>query len=231
MAVSSKTSLPACLPARILFLQWVSSVLACCIHIQVCSCTPTETQEKAIAEKQDFLQDGPFPLKCGRWMISLNGRRKPIEGVSRLEKTPSPVLSSGVNFKAHLSLGNVHWLPSIHTAYTWTFYSVELLATLMKFLVYSWCHQFFVFRPKFLRGFCNTEHITHWTVIWFQAKSDSGFSTTSIIPASFQQIFYIFTLDTYFFCFIIELLSTVRVFLFFFLLLLFLTFYLCFPSS
>lgn len=54
MAVSSEISLPAFLPARDFSLQWVSSVLVCCIHIQVRSCTPTETQEKATAEKQVF---------------------------------------------------------------------------------------------------------------------------------------------------------------------------------
>lgn len=65
---------------------------------QVCSCTPTETQGKATAEKQELLQDGRFPLKCGRHVISLKGR-KSIEGFFRLEKTPSPVLSLGVNLQ------------------------------------------------------------------------------------------------------------------------------------
>lgn len=71
---------------------------------QACSCTPTETQGKETSEKQGLLQDGQFPLKCGRHVISLKGR-KSIECFFRLEKTPSPVLSLGMNFQNRSQFG------------------------------------------------------------------------------------------------------------------------------
>lgn len=162
---SSRTCLPACLPAGSLS-PCVSPGWAMCwppvYTVEACSCTPTETQGKAMAEKQELWQDGRLPLKCGGHVISLKGR-KSMEGIFRLEKTPSPVLSLGVSFQ------NTSWfvqhallIQHAHNIHL-DFYSAKLFAMLAKFLANSWCHEFFLFRHKILGGSCNAQLSSQYT--------------------------------------------------------------------
>lgn len=153
--------LPACLQGFCLSPGW-----AMCwppvYTFEVCSCTPTETQGKAMAEKQELWQDGRLPLKCGGHVISLKGR-KSMEGIFRLEKMPSPVLSLGGNFQNTSRFGQhallIQHARSIHL----DFYSAKLFAMLAKFLANSWCHEFFLFRHKILGGSCNAQLSSQYT--------------------------------------------------------------------
>lgn len=124
--------LPACLQGFCLSPGW-----AMCwppvYTFEVCSCTPTETQGKAMAEKQELWQDGRLPLKCGGHVISLKGR-KSMEGIFRLEKMPSPVLSLGGNFQNTSRFGQHALLSNTHAVYTSTSIQLNSLPCWRNFL-------------------------------------------------------------------------------------------------
>lgn len=86
-----------------------------------------------------------------------------MEGIFRLEKTPSPVLSLGVSFQNTSWFGQhtllIQHARSIHL----DFYSAKLFAMLAKFLANSWCHEFFLFRHKILGGSCNAQLSSQYT--------------------------------------------------------------------
>lgn len=150
---------------------------------QVCSCTPTEIQGKATAEKQELLLGGRFPLKCGRHVSSFKGRIS-VGGIFRLEKTPSQCCLWEWPFKMRLSLGNIRCAPSTHSRYTSTFIQLNSLpcSLMTKFLANSWYHGSLLFRPKIWGGLCNTQFKPWYTEL------QSGFkqNLSAALPANPQ---------------------------------------------